>query len=459
MSQLLSIDIGSTYCKGALFSPANGCLRLDAKATVPTTPDYLPSGFCNLLEQLKLSCKSLKTLKTLWSSSAKGGLKIVALGIVPELTLKMAREAACSAGAKIVADYNYKITDDDLESINKIAPDILLFTGGTDGGNENILLHNAEILRNLNCNIPIIYAGNRAIKLKISEILAQHQVHITDNVLPDMEHPNPLPARNEIGKIFIEQIVHGKGLQEIIDITGSNPLPTPYSLLEFIKKSSESGEMANLGVIDLGGATTDFYSCCKSISKSGVILRGLREPDLKRTVEGDIGMRVSAKVASEVAHSHINRQLERLNLPRPVFEQYINKINLRPDALPETAQEEAFDQILAAACVVIATERHAGRLHKVYTINGDVEVQTGKDLSEITMIIGTGGYLSAQNESFMERVFADILPQKQDEHYLLPHQPKFCFDREYLLPLLANASRLFLEEAVNTLNKMFLKEK
>ncbi|MDD2478304.1 MAG: glutamate mutase L [Victivallaceae bacterium] len=458
MSQFLSIDVGSTYCKGALFSPRGGLLRLDSKVTVPTTPDYLPSGVCSLLEKLKLSSTSLKSIETVWSSSAKGGLRVVALGIVPELTSKMAREVACSAGAKIVADYNYKITVEDLECINKIAPDILLLTGGTDGGNEDILLHNAEVLKDLNCDIPVIYAGNRAVRSKIREMFFRHQLHITDNVLPDMEHPNPLPARNEIGKIFIEQIVKGKGLQEIIDMIGSNPLPTPYSLLEFIRKSNENDKVANFCVIDLGGATTDFYSCCKAMNNSGVILRGLREPDIKRTVEGDIGMRVSAKAASEVAHDYIVRQLEMLNRHYADFEQYVEKINLHPDALPETEQETEFDRILATSCVVIATERHAGRRRKVYTVNGQVEVQTGKDLSGIALIIGTGGYLSGQNADFMKQAIADVLPHERDESYLMPRNPEFRFDQSYLLPLLANASRLFPEAAVNTFNEMFLKE-
>lgn len=458
MDRLLSIDVGSTYSKGAVFERAGDRLAVVSRAVVPTTPEYLPRGFYELLEKLRLAPESLKDLQTVWSSSARGGLGIIAIGIVPELTLKMARQAACSAGGKVLSVFNYKLTGDDLKRINECAPDILLFTGGTDGGNESIVLHNAGILRDLHVDVPVIYAGNRVLRERIREIFSRHTLYVVDNVLPYMEHPDPVPAQNKIREIFLEQIVTGKGLGEIVKVTGRNPLPTPYSMLEFFRAADEMGTMKDFCVIDMGGATTDFYSMCKNSYQPGVIVKGLSEPDVKRTVEGDTGMRISAGLVAQTAAARIKPELERYNLSINDFEQYVEQITAHPDLLPETENECVFDRILAAACVRIAAERHAGQRRVIYTVAGAVEVQSGKDLSRVKTVIGTGGYLAGCDAAFMRRAFAGIVPEDAGQTYLLPEKPEFRFDREYLLPLLANAARIYPAEAAATLPEISFTE-
>lgn len=130
--RLVSVDIGSTFTKGALLVHDQDSLRLRAQAVLPTTVEQLDSGFRQILRQL-----GFKEGDALFaSSSAKGGLNMVALGIVPELTMKMANMAALSAGARVSASFSYKLTREDLERIEELHPDIVLFTGGTEGGNE-----------------------------------------------------------------------------------------------------------------------------------------------------------------------------------------------------------------------------------------------------------------------------------------------------------------------------------
>jgi uncharacterized protein (TIGR01319 family) len=74
------------------------------------------------------------TLK--YSSSAKGGLAVAAMGLVPSITLESAKVTAHSAGAKIAQYYSYKLNRHDIRALEDSPPDILLFTGGTDGGEE-----------------------------------------------------------------------------------------------------------------------------------------------------------------------------------------------------------------------------------------------------------------------------------------------------------------------------------
>ena len=48
------------------------------------------------------------------------------------------------AGGRIVASFSYYITDEDLEIIKKTDYDIILLSGGTEGGNKSYILANAK---------------------------------------------------------------------------------------------------------------------------------------------------------------------------------------------------------------------------------------------------------------------------------------------------------------------------
>lgn len=137
-----------------------------------------------------------------YSSSAKGGLAVAAMGLVPSITLESAKVTAHSAGAKIAQYYSYKLNRHDIQALESSPPDILLFSGGTDGGEESYGLANARALAESNVNCAIIYAGNRDIQDEVQSILAQKDLTIVDNILPDLDHPNPYAARQAIAICF-----------------------------------------------------------------------------------------------------------------------------------------------------------------------------------------------------------------------------------------------------------------
>ena len=293
MKRGLGIDIGSTWTKGAIFSAdAERGLRIEALYRTPTTVDDLRRGFDNCRNKLDPAGE----LDVRYSSSAKGGLRIAALGVVPELTLRMAREAACSAGGKITSVSAYKLCSDDVAQLLKGEPDIILFTGGTDGGNEECVRHNVELLAQLPPEIPVIYAGNRGLRDLVAAKLPGRELKIVENVLPELSKPNAAPAQAAIRDLFLERIVSGRGLDKIVGVTGREPVPTPLAMLEFIRSFYEyTGRAYSFAVVDMGGATTDFYSACADKFEPNVMVRGLPEPPVKRTVEGDVGMRVNAR--------------------------------------------------------------------------------------------------------------------------------------------------------------------
>ena len=451
----ISIDIGSTWTKGALFQLDDKILNPVRRVAHPTTPDNLSEGFSCVLNDLLDSSDGFRELHNskihlAYSSSAKGGLAVAALGIVPEITLECARLAAYSAGARITQVFSYRLTRADIRALEDNPPDILLFAGGTDGGHVEYVLANAEAIGKSKLSCSIVYAGNRDLSDDIAEILADKDLTIVENVLPSMDNPNPDPAREALRTIFLSKIVKGKGLDIIVAKTGIEPLPTPYSVYDFSRTIAENVPgWSDFILLDLGGATTDIYSAHRQAPTSGVIFRGLPEPEIKRSVEGDLGLRVSAQAAAASVKTLVADALERQGDRITAFAHYIERVSQQPDYLPIDDTGQLFDSLLAGACVAQACGRHAGRTAEAYTADGKVLIQTGRDLTQVKKIIGSGGWLAHSDSFNPEPWLRQMRIDGKGKTVLLPQHIEYYRDDQYLFPLLANMARQFPEAAAN----------
>ncbi|MCL1908736.1 MAG: glutamate mutase L [Holophagaceae bacterium] len=445
----LSIDIGSTYTKGAVFKLAGNGLEFLDRAVCPTDTANLKNGFDWVRKEL--DPKKIAE-RTVFTSSAKGGLAISALGLVPDLTLKAAKSAALSAGGKVVSVHAYKLTANQISDLSKQRPDILLLAGGTDGGNEAYVRHNAEMLCQMSVafgpdSLPaLVYAGNSAIKDEVCCMLkkAGFDVHPAPNLLPNIDTMEPEGAREQIRNVFLSKIVHGKGLNAITDEIGSEPMPTPLAVLTLVEAMyHEIADFGDFVLVDMGGATTDVYSAGGTVDADArVILRGLPEPKVKRTVEGDLGMRVSASTATQSAWDTLAQLLE--NNEREAFLAFISHLAFAPDYLPTDTAGAKFDRILAATCVHDAMRRHAGTWRRAFTAEGETFIQQGKDLRRISKVIGTGGFLSAMSDFVPPTLEAG---QNTETISLTPRSYNYLRDRNYLLPLLGAIALQYPKQA------------
>lgn len=446
MEEIIAIDLGSTRTKGALFRVEEERLRPLMREEADTHPGDLEEGFSRVLEALLVRSSGKPSLA--YSSSAKGGLSICAVGIVPELTLKMAKQTALSAGGKVSSHFAWKLTEEDLRTIAGERPDIILLTGGTDGGNEEYLLYNASQLAELSSlgwEGPVLFAGNRCAADRVRKILDGKELYICKNILPELDRPEPEPARGEIRRIFLQRLCEGKGLGNIIRRTGEHPLPTPSVLFDFLSLGAlregplfpENG--GGMVLFDIGGATSDCYSFGVRPPADGRVLRGLPEPDPKRSVEGDLGLRVSAQAAVAAAEAEgffrTGRSAEEADAQAAALRAYAGRVSRETDAPP--ADE---DRLLAEICLTHALVRHAGRMREAATASGTVFVQEGKDLTGVSAVIGTGGYLSRC--AAPPALPAPPLFDRTGWELLLPGRARFFQDTDYLWPLLANAARI-----------------
>jgi uncharacterized protein (TIGR01319 family) len=454
---LISIDIGSTWTKGALFSVQDGQLAVENREVTATTSDDLSIGFQEVLRRLRLTAYG--DTPVLCSSSAHGGLKITAIGIVPDLTLESARLAALSAGGKLTKAYSYRLNNGDIREIEASKPDIVLLTGGTDGGNRSYILHNAELLAKSNLDCTILYAGNRDLQDEVKSILLRKKLLITANVLPDLNSPSPEEARDVIRETFMSTIIQGKGLQSIVKLTGSAPVPTPAAVFDYVtlldKEQSFEGDFA---FIDMGGATTDYYSAVSSVPGEKVIRKGIREPRIKRSVEGDLGMRVSALSALESDRITLEMEAESRGFDRENFLTYLKRVSSMTEYIPVDAEEKKFDSLLAGFCTTNATIRHGGKRREIYTTSGSAFIETGRNLRNIKTIIGTGGYLAAlDDDPFSHYPVPSVTIE--GEEILSPAEYRYYRDNRYLIPLLANAARLYPKEAAASLKPNLAEKK
>ena len=444
----LAIDIGSTWTKGALFGWQGGELLLQARAAHPTTVHDLAEGFAAVLHALLPGIPPAELQRRVaqgelaidYSSSAKGGLAVAALGLVPEVTLEVAKLAACSAGAKLTQVLSYRLNGADIRALEANPPDILLFAGGTDGGNTEVVLRNAQALARSSLRCAMVYAGNRAVRDEVCALLAGRDLTAVDNLLPALDRPTPEPAREALRQLFLQRIVSGKGLDRVVDLAGVPPLPTPYAMLEYARTIAETVPgWEEFMLLDIGGATTDVYSSHREAAAAGVVVRGLPEPGLKRTVEGDLGLRVSAAATLATGRTMLSSAL---GIDITELERHVQQVSAAPQHLPgDDEAGQRLDALLAGYCLAEGCARHAGRSHEVSTPDGLVQLQTGRDLRGVRRVIGSGGWL-AQAAGFDPSPWLRLRPlDERGRSVLLPRRVDYFRDTGYLFPLLANVAR------------------
>jgi uncharacterized protein (TIGR01319 family) len=248
---------------------------------------------------LKLAC-----------SSAAGGLKIVAIGLVRELTAEAATRSSLGAGGRVVGTFAGGLTDADILEVQALDPDLIVLAGGTDGGNRTCIEENAIRLADSEIEAPIIVAGNRNARHSVVRTLSAggKRAIASDNVLPDIHTINASACAETIRHAFMEHIVAAKGLDHVEAFVGDLVMPTPHAVLkgcELIAAGTEtSAGWGDLVCVDIGGATTDVYSMSNGTpSEQSILLRGLTEPYSKRTVEGDLGVRSNAPAIVELVGS------------------------------------------------------------------------------------------------------------------------------------------------------------
>jgi uncharacterized protein (TIGR01319 family) len=377
------------------------------------------------------------------TSSAAGGLRMSVHGLVYDMTVMAAQEAALGAGGILKLVTSGKLKRTDLIKVKETNPNIILVAGGVDYGERDTALNNFEALAK-NCpNIPMIYCGNIQNHDEIQLIANENnvQVYIVENVYPKVDVLNVEPTRKVIHDVFEEHIIHAPGMSHVKNMVKGPIIPTPGSVMECAKLLYE--EFGDLVVFDVGGATTDLHSVTEGSHEISNILIS-PEPTAKRTVEGDLGVYVN------ISHIVEKVGLENLLKEFPDAKDLIS--NAKP--IPFTQKEKAFIERLTKEAVLTALQRHAGKLSHIYGPSGKKTVAMGKDLTAIKYIIGTGGALTKLPGRI--EILKAVTNLSNGIHLFPPKEANILIDNMYIMASLGVLSRKYKDSALKLLKESLL---
>ena len=433
--EYLIAEIGSTTTVVTAFNFSNGVEVVgQGKGFTSVLEGDVTIGLRNAIKEIEDSLgEYLEYGRMIATSSAAGGLKITVHGLVEDMTVKAAREAALGAGGIIKNVTAGRLRRTDLKKIKAINPNVIMIAGGTDYGERETALDNAELISAADFNIPVVYCGNIANQDEIKEIFEDKELYVIDNVYPKVDELNVEPARAIIQDAFEKNIVRAGGMDKIKEMVDGAIMPTPGAVMEATKLLYEM--LGDVMVLDVGGATTDVHSVTDgSIEVLDILITP--EPKAKRTVEGDIGVYVNRENVISLLNDY---ELE--GKTREEIEGYIKPI-------PATEEERHWSRVLTQKAVNVAVDRHVGYIKRVFG-SGRKFSAYGKDLSMVKYIVGTGGALTRLGEG--EELLEDIKDVKGDITMRPTKEAKVLIDNMYIMACAGVLSRENKKAAVELL--------
>ena len=405
-------------------------------------------GLNNAINDMKnrLDVDLIEYDKLLATSSAAGGLKMTVHGLVYDMTVKAAKEAALGAGANLHMVTSGRLRRTDIKRILEIKPNIILIAGGVNYGERDTALYNAEVIANLDINVPVIYAGNienqEEIKLIFEEANKDEYLYIVENVYPVIDTINVEPARKVIQEVFEEHIIHAPGMEKIKEMVNGNIIPTPGAVMEASKLLKD--DIGDIITIDVGGATTDIHSVTEGSEEVSNILLS-PEPVAKRTVEGDLGVFVNMKnIVNLVGEKKI---MDLFDISKEEFDNIID--NFKP--IPVTVFEKKFVERLVLEATIISSHRHAGGFRDLFANGGKKTLAEGKDLTSVKYILGTGGALTRLPNRV--EILNEIAKSNKGDKLLPNKEAKILIDNDYIMASLGVLSKEYKKAALVLLKK------
>ena len=340
------------------------------------------------------------------TSSAGGGLQMMVAGVVKSMSAESAERAALGAGAILMDTLAVDDGRKDyqkVERLRQLRPDIILMSGGTDGGTRTHLTDMAEVIRRADpkprfgdMKLPVIYAGNKEVRTEVTDVLgASIELTHVDNLRPDLSRENLDPARDAIHELFLEHVMQqAPGYSKLLDWASEEVMATPNAVGKLMKSYAEQEGLNILGV-DIGGATTDVFS---------VFMDPSGERIYNRTVSANLGMSYSiCNVLKEAGIENIARWLPFSIEPSEVRNRLRNKM-IRPTTIPHTYEDLLIEQAVSREALRLAFEHHKSLAR---TLEGSqrqrdmselFEQKSGSQtlikMMELDMVIGSGGVLS-----------------------------------------------------------------
>jgi uncharacterized protein (TIGR01319 family) len=438
---VLCVDVGSTFTKGALVEAGGGDLL--AVAAHPTT---LGTDVLDGVHAVRAAVEAeagVRAGEVRACSSAGGGLRVAVVGAERLVTAEAGHRVALTAGGRVVHVHAGPLDGPSLSALRAARPDVVLLTGGTDGGNADVVLHNAGRLARARIGVPVVYAGNADAAEPASEALARtgRRVTVAANVLPRIGVLEPAAARVAIRAVFLEHVIGGKRLSRGPAFGRMLRGATPDVVLAGVELLADGAPgvpgAGDVVVVDVGGATTDVYSVIRPAGEDAALRREVVAPLWRaRSVEGDLGLRwnapgvLAAARAERLLPAESPAPAAPAALAAPVapaaddaLDAYARRCAADPGQVPASAGEAGADARIAELAVTIALRRHARPASPS---------AAARPLRDVGLVVGSGGVLRHGDDALRRRVLAPAIGDLAGG-WKVPEHARLAVDARYVL--------------------------
>jgi hypothetical protein len=439
---ILAIDVGAAVTRAVMFDVVEGQYRFVASGQAPTTAEApfkdvgigVREAILNLQNTMGTTLLGPNDNNLIAPSQPDGSgvdavvvtlsagptVKTVVVGLLSDVSVQSARRLAESTYSRIVETLelsDHRKPDQQMDSIVRSRPELVILAGGTDGGASRSIQKMLEAV-GLACYLMpmekrpmVLYAGNQKLANDVQEMLGGHvgKLQISYNARPSLEVENLAPASFELASLMMKlrqrQI---KGIEELNLWSAGNLLPTAYAggrMIRFLSKLYESTR--GLLSVNVGASATAVAAGFAGELTLGVYPQfGLGEN--------------LAGILQYTEVEDIMRWLQ-LDISSNTLREYLFQKSLYPSAIPATMDEVAITQAIARQALYLAVRT----AQKDFPANARA-ARTGL-MPPLDLILGGGGVLSegtSLGQSLLLLLDAiqpvGILPVLLDQNNLLP---------------------------------------
>jgi hypothetical protein len=363
---LLAIDVGEVNTRAALFDIVEGRYRFLAIGSAPTTA---AAPYNHIGEGIRLAIDNLQEITGrrfiggddrlimpgrldgtgvdtfVATQSAGPPLKVVAMGLLEDVSLESARHLATTTYAEVVETISLndrRKPEVRLDTLFSLRPDVIIVAGGSEGGATQAVTRLIESI-SLACSLlprqhrpEVIFAGNQAVVDRVrSGLHRQANLHLAPNIRPALEFERLDPAQPHVVNAY--RAVRARqipGVAELDAWTGRRLMPTATAfgrMIRFLSKVYDPSKGV-LGV-DVGASALTVAA-----SFVGELTLGVY-PQL------GLGRGLSASLEK----SPINQIMRWLPIEvgEDYVRDYIQNKSLYPGSLPVTTEDLVIEYTLA----------------------------------------------------------------------------------------------------------------
>ena len=373
---LLAVNIGAAVTRAVFFDVVEGEYRLVASASAPSTTE---APFYDVGEGVRSAINDLQTVtgRTLLNAdqrlitpfqpdgsgvdafvatiSAGPALKTALVGLLDDVSLGSALRLAEMTYTRVVdsAGLNDRRPGDQkIDTILRLQPDVVIITGGIDGGASRSVHKMLEPVGLAGYLLPqekrpvVLFAGNQKLDDEVKGLLGNvtSSLHFSPNVRPSLETEDLEPAARELAGIFLEiRQRQLKGLDVIANWADGNILPSAYALNRMVRFLGQvyPGHKGLLSV---------------DIGESAAVVAAGFGPRSTLSVYPQFGLGENLPALLQYTTLEDVLRWSPLDVSTDVLRDYIYQKALYPASIPASREEQAIAQAVTRQALYLAVQ-------------------------------------------------------------------------------------------------------